>query len=137
MKVLKFFKSMIEKANLKGAYTLEEAHSGYESYEHIVSNFIKISNSSQQTYTQEHLNNCLNVLVNLLQKGQSKGSYSLEEASQIFAIFQEIGKNGLHIKPDTETDTNTSPINENQPSSSKQPVINDISDLTEDLPLSD
>lgn len=129
MKVLKFFKSMIEKANSKGSYSLEEAHTGLESYDDIISNFTKKS-----THSQDHLNNCLNTLVNLLQKGQSKGSYSLEEASRIFLIFKEINQNGLHIKPETDTGLqNENTIKETQNNN----IIHDVSDLTEPLPLSD
>lgn len=127
MKVLKFFKSMIEKANSSGSYTLEEAHMGLESYDDIISTFTK-----KKSHPQEHLNKCLNVLVSLLQKGQSKGSYTLEEASRIFLIFKEINQNGLHIKPETDT-INENPVNI-EPNNH---IINDVSDLTEPLPLTD
>ena len=105
-----FFKSMVEKANLKGSYALEESY---------------ILKTCFDNYGSDMNKNIeyINLIIQSLQKGQGHGSFTLEESSRIFSVIKDCQTNPP--KPTQLTQQTPELVQ----------ASSDSSDLTEPLPL--
>ena len=112
-----FFKAMADKANTRGSYSLEESY--------ILKTCFDNFGADQQKNVEY-----INVVIQFLQKGQSHGSFNLEESSRIFTTIKDLQSNSSITSSATPTETQASLDTTPQP-----PIQNDVSDLTEPLPL--
>lgn len=122
MDIVRFFKTMVDKANLKGAFNFDESFALSECFQNLFG----------RTQDTQILNDSIKLVISALHKGQEHGSFSLEQSSQIHSSLQNVIKNGLNLGSQNQTPETNLPETSQ---TSDPPIVDNISDLVQPLPL--